>query len=72
MEISKDLLERLLKESHEFKKAYELHSDYDKQVAEIDRKSYLTSDEEVDRKRLQKLKLAQKDKIEEIVARYKQ
>lgn len=71
MEISKELLERLLSEDYEFKKAYEMHSDYDEKIAEMDRKVYLTSDEEVERKRLQKLKLAQKDKIEEIVSKYR-
>ena len=37
----------------------------------MDRKVYLTSDEEIERKRLQKMKLAQKDKIEEMVLKYR-
>ncbi|HBO84427.1 MAG: hypothetical protein A2073_07645 [Deltaproteobacteria bacterium GWC2_42_11] len=69
--INKDLLDKLLGENFEFRKAYELHSDYKKKVEEMERKGFLKSDEEIERNRLKKLKLAQKDKMEEIILQYK-
>jgi hypothetical protein len=39
----------------------------DEKLKDLDRKVYLLPDEEVERKRLQKLKLARKDKIARIL-----
>lgn len=39
------------------------HRTLDGKLKEFDRKVYLSPDEEMERKRLQKLKLAKKDKI---------
>ncbi|MBI5892964.1 MAG: DUF465 domain-containing protein [Deltaproteobacteria bacterium] len=68
--ISSELLERLLKENFEFKKAYDLHNDYEEKVAQMDKRAHLNANEEIERKRLQKMKLAQKDKMEEMVLKY--
>lgn len=70
--IGDELLEKLLKESFEFKKAYDLHNDYEEKVAKMDNMPHLNADEEIERKRMQKMKLAQKDKMEEIVLKYRQ
>jgi len=40
-------------------------------LAEIDSKRYLTSEEEVERKKLQKQKLLKKDRMAELVRDYK-
>ncbi|HEY3488627.1 MAG TPA: YdcH family protein [Candidatus Deferrimicrobiaceae bacterium] len=45
----------------------EEHRVLDDALRELDRKVYLLPDEEVERKRLQKLKLAKKDKIAELL-----
>jgi uncharacterized protein YdcH (DUF465 family) len=44
----------------------------ERQLAELNRRLYLTPQQELEKKRLQKLKLAGKDKIMEILARYRQ
>lgn len=62
---------KLLAEDPEFRKAYESHRDYERQVEELDKRRYLTTEEQLTRKRLQKMKLAQKDRMEEIISRYK-
>ena len=41
------------------------------QLARLDAKQHLSTDEEVERKRLQKLKLAGKDRMMEILYRYR-
>jgi hypothetical protein len=40
-------------------------------LQEFNRRIYLTPDEEIERKRLQKLKLAGRDRIESILAKYR-
>ena len=53
----------LLETNPEFKNLVHEHRMLDEQLKEFDRKVYLTPDEEMERKRLQKLKLAKKDQI---------
>ncbi len=65
------LIKDLLEKDEEFKKVYSAHEEYKKQLAEIDKKSYLTTDAQITRKKIQKLKLAEKDKMEIILSRYR-
>ena len=53
----------LLETNPEFKALVHEHRMLDDKLKEFDRKVYLTADEEMERKRLQKLKLAKKDQI---------
>jgi hypothetical protein len=53
----------LIEMNPEFKNLVQEHRMLDDQLKEFDRKVYLTPDEEMERKRLQKLKLAKKDMI---------
>jgi uncharacterized protein YdcH (DUF465 family) len=62
-----EIIESLKKENEEFKKLLEEHHDLDVTLAEIDKKVYLTPEEEIERKKLQKLKLAKKDKMAEFI-----
>jgi uncharacterized protein YdcH (DUF465 family) len=57
----------LIAKDPEFKALVEEHRQLDEKLKELDRKVYLLPDEEVERKRLQKLKLARKDKIAQIL-----
>jgi len=57
----------LIVKDPEFKALVEEHRHLDEKLKELDRKVYLLPDEEVERKRLQKLKLARKDKIAQIL-----
>ena len=66
-----EIAEILLKESEEYKKLGEEHKGLEGMLAEIDRKVYLTPEEEVERKRIQKLKLMKKDKMAELIRDYK-
>ncbi len=66
-----ELIKELLERDEEFRKAYEAHEEYERRIAEFDRRPYLTTEEQMARKRLQKLKLVEKDKMEAILSRYR-
>ncbi len=61
----------LLDKDPELKKYYEEHQELEKRLMGFQHKSHLTPVEEVEKKRLQKLKLAGKDKIMEILGKYR-
>jgi uncharacterized protein YdcH (DUF465 family) len=61
----------LLDKDPELKKYYDEHQELEKQLEDFQHKSHLTPVEEVEKKRLQKLKLVGKDKIMEIIERYR-
>ncbi|MEW6387815.1 MAG: DUF465 domain-containing protein [Thermodesulfobacteriota bacterium] len=56
----------------ELKRCMQEHEEFEKRLEEFNRRPYLTADESMERKRLQKLKLAGRDKIEQILAKYRQ
>ena len=62
----------LLDKDPELKKYYEEHQELERKLAEFQHKHHLSPDEEVEKKRLQKLKLLGKDKIMEILGRHRQ
>ncbi|MBA3071328.1 MAG: DUF465 domain-containing protein [Nitrospirae bacterium] len=66
-----EIAEILLKENEEYKKLREEHKSLEGALAEIDKKVYLTPEEEVERKRIQKLKLTKKDRMAELIREYK-
>ena len=66
-----EIIEHLKKENDEFRKVLEEHHGLDVTLAEIDRKVYLTPEEEIERKKLQKQKLAKKDKMAEFIRDFK-
>ncbi|MBF0330208.1 MAG: DUF465 domain-containing protein [Nitrospirae bacterium] len=66
-----DIIEILKKENEHFKKIYLEHRELDSQLAELDKKHYLSTDEEMERKKMQKEKLQKKDKMAEFVRDYK-
>jgi len=67
-----EIREKLLKENEEFRKVSEEHHKLDALLAEIDKKVYLTPEEEVERKKLQKQKLLKKDLMAEMIRELKQ
>ncbi len=72
MEVNEEVLRaRLRIENPEFQKWEEEHHKLEATLASIDSHPYLTPEEEMERKRVQKLKLATKDKMMEIIRRYK-
>jgi uncharacterized protein YdcH (DUF465 family) len=62
----------LLDKDPELKKFYDEHQELEKQLSVFQHKHHLSSEEEVEMKRIQKLKLAGKDKIMEILGRHRQ
>src|SRR3972149_3409093 len=57
----------LIEKNPDFKNLVQEHRKLDDKLKELDRKVYWTPDEEMERKRLQKLKLAKKDQIARIL-----
>ena len=62
---------RLRSENTEFKKWEEEHQHLEDTLMSFETHRYLTPEQEFERKRLQKLKLATKDRMMELVRRYK-
>ena len=63
MDIQDPAVRRLLSENEAFQKLYAEHLRFEIQLAELDRLHYLTPEQEVQRKTIQKLKLAGKDQM---------
>lgn len=66
-----EIVELLKKENDEFRKLSEEHRSLDTVLAEIDSKRYLTQEEEIERKKIQKQKLMKKDQMAALVREYK-
>ncbi|MCX7988171.1 MAG: DUF465 domain-containing protein [Thermodesulfovibrio sp.] len=66
-----EIIEILKKENEEFKKLYEEHRQLDSMLDEMNRKHYLTPEEEIEKKRMQKEKLYKKDRMAEMIRQYK-
>ena len=66
-----ELIRSLLEREPELKRYYEEHVDLERRLGVYQQKLHLTTEEEIEKKRLQKLKLAGKDKIMEILARHR-
>jgi uncharacterized protein len=67
-----ELINQLMNADPELKKYVEQHREFEKLLEEFNRRPYLTAEETVERKRLQKLKLAGRDRIEQILAQHRQ
>jgi hypothetical protein len=48
-----------------------VHKDYESKLAELDTRHYLTTEDQVERKKLQKKKLVEKDRMEVMIQRHK-
>lgn len=66
-----ELIVSLLDKDPELKKYYDEHQELEKQLAVFQHKAHLSAAEEVEKKRLQKLKLLGKDKIMQILDRHR-
>ena len=65
------LILSLVDRDPDLKRFYDEHVQLEKRLAQINHKSFLNQDEEVERKRLQKVKLAGKDRMMEILNKYR-
>jgi uncharacterized protein len=66
-----ELIERLMRENGEFSKVKQAHSQLAKQLEELERKPFLTPQDEVEIKIIKKKKLALKDEMEKILIQYR-
>ncbi len=67
-----ELIDQWMERDPELKKYVEEHREFEKLLEEFNRRPYLTAAETMERKRLQKLKLAGRDRIEQILAQHRQ
>ncbi len=63
MSDQEELVDRVKQENEEFRKLAEEHRALELQLEELNKLRYLTSDQEVERKNLQKQKLMKKDRM---------
>jgi len=66
-----ELVEKLKKENEEFAKAKQAHADLAKQLEELEKKPFVTPQDETEIKILKKKKLAYKDQMEKILVQYR-
>lgn len=67
MDIDHSQLLSLIDTNPRFRMLYEEHNLLEKQLSELEKKGYLTPQEEVDKNKIKKMKLAGKDEMEQIV-----
>ncbi|MDP3939108.1 MAG: DUF465 domain-containing protein [Deltaproteobacteria bacterium] len=65
------LISKVSKQDESLQRLWEEHQKYEHELDELNHREYLTPEETVERKRLQKCKLAGKDKIETILRQYR-
>jgi uncharacterized protein YdcH (DUF465 family) len=66
-----ELIERLMRENEDFLKAKQAHTQLAKQLDELEKKPFLTPQDEMEIKILKKKKLAWKDQMEKILMQYR-
>ena len=66
-----ELIVELTDKDPDLKKFWDQHHEYERQLEEFNRRPYLTAAETLERKRLQKLKLAGRDRMEQILAKHR-
>ena len=73
MEIKEEaLIHSLIDSDPELRRHYDEHVELKHRLEELRQKPYLTEEEQVEQKRIQKQKLVGKDRMMEILARYRQ
>ena len=65
------LVAQLIKENKTLREHVARHKEYERQLEEYNKRIHLTTEESLERKKLQKLKLAGRDEIERILAEHR-
>ena len=71
MEIDLETLEKVKDQNPEFKKLYEEHTQLKIKVEALNKLKFLTPEQELEKKQIQKQKLNCKDRMEEIIGQNK-
>jgi hypothetical protein len=66
-----EIIQKYISSDAELRKCMDEHQAYEKKLEEFNRRLYLSPEEEVERKKIQKLKLAGRDRIEAILSKYR-
>lgn len=66
-----ELIERLISENEELRQLVTEHKAFESQLDELKKRLYLSDEENREKKRVQKLKLAGRDRIEQILKDYR-
>jgi len=66
-----EVVDILRNENEEYKKLEEEHQKLHEYLDEMSKKKYLSSEEEIEKKKLQKKKLHYKDKLAQLIREYK-
>jgi hypothetical protein len=67
MDIDQNVLQTLLDSNPRFRMLYEEHILFEKQLSEYEKKSWLSPQEELEKNKVKKMKLAGKDAMEKIL-----
>ena len=65
-----EIIRQHLDQDQELRSLYVEHQELKRKLEEFRHKNYLTTEEEIEEKRIQKLKLASKDRMMAILGRY--
>ncbi len=66
-----ELIEKLMREDEEFSRTKQAHSQLAKQLEELEKRSFLTPQDEMEIKIIKKKKLALKDQMEKILMKHR-
>jgi hypothetical protein len=72
VEKDQDLTQRLSEENPRFRKLHEEHMLFEKKLQEYEEMTYLSEEADLERKKVQKLKLAGKDEMEAMLRDFRQ
>lgn len=67
-----ELKAELIKTDDEFRRLYEEHQTYERRLQEINQKSLLSQDDEIEEKKIKLHKLTLKDRMEEILRTHRE
>ena len=67
-----DLRQELISTDDEFRRLYEEHQEYERRLQEINQKTLLSQDDEIEEKKIKIHKLALKDRMEEILRAHRE
>ena len=67
-----ELIQKYLDQDTVLEKLYQAHLDYSRRLEKLDSRPYLTPDEELERKKIQKLKLKGRDDMETLLKKYRE
>jgi hypothetical protein len=66
-----EIIEQLIPENEELRQLVTEHKEFESQLDELKKRLYLSDEENREKKRIQKLKLAGRDRIEQILKEYR-